>query len=371
MFGALGIRLTPLVAVATVMTACTSPKAASPSQQQRAPLADLSPCSADADTCAREAKCATGDAESCNQAGSHYYGKGRSTPDETARMLTLFVRGCDLRNAIACLKASELLSNLGTVPDVARAEALGVRGCELSPQWCGTAAQRFELGWDRFGNGRDMKRARELYVRACTAGNDLSCRAVKRNDCEAAGGLPLTAIPVVGEMLNRTEVISACGGGAIFRFDLDITGDGMPELFLASSQSAGNAGLTWAIFSSSRPAAACGYFAAQFFHDLAYRFDGATKTFQWYHRMGGGEGIFYSAPVTATGIGEPDDGVGMETNTPEFEKRYAELTGWNAPPVAYADLEELARNPTGAVWKNTRTDQPISVAPLTEWRCTN
>jgi len=87
--------------------------------------------------------------------------------------------------------------------------------------------------------------------------------------------------------------------------------------------------------------------------------------------MGAAEGFFYSAPVSASGIGEPKQGDIVETGTPEFEKRYAELTGWNAPPVAAADLEELAKNPAGAVWKHLKTNQPINVAPLTSWRCAN
>jgi TPR repeat protein len=359
------VRCLSLVSLALLLSAVPLPVSAG--QAAGAPV-----CSFGSDASACEALCGSGNAEACRAAG-YAYENGRGTPRDAVKATQRYRRACELGDGPACMTASNNVQfGIGTARDLKAAESLLLRSCDVGlAVGCGQVAQKYEYGWDTAGADRDPSRAESYYDHACKGGDHLSCAKLEEKACESRGGDSFESPAVLAAMASVDDDFSPCRDGTLLRMELDVTGDGKPELFLASSQSAGLAGTTWRVFSPTG-AGACGYFGEMFFHYLGFRFDAARREFMTYDRAGGGEGTFSHIPVGPRGFGKPRTGKGVVANSPDFTREWDVIERWQsgpAAPVFGADLADVIQHPSSAAWTNMRTSQPASPSPLTAWAC--
>lgn len=152
--------------------------------------------------------------------------------------------------------------------------------------------------------------------------------------------------------------------GRVFRMDLDVTGDGVPEIFVGAP---GGHAVSWVVYtldaSSGKyrelpvelPADAPADYDA---HRVAFSYDAfyfarANSLFSVFVRGGPGQGGWTHYRVTSAGFAEL-----TEAYDTDGEERNA--TAWIAsgrPPLYWATLEDLRNSPT-PVWKNYKTNEP-------------
>jgi len=157
---------------------------------------------------------------------------------------------------------------------------------------------------------------------------------------------------------DRSDLLPSLGAD-VFRIDLDVTDDGLPELFLAHSQSSGTSGVSeWFVYER------VGSNAVRFldiiaFSYLQFRLD-AENRFEIYLGTGQGAGRLVTYNVGSSGFEivrsrEAIVAGGPETNAFEEWRRKAEVR------ISVADWSQLS---TGQEqWRDVATDEVVTGLP--------
>lgn len=90
----------------------------------------------------------------------------------------------------------------------------------------------------------------------------------------------------------------------IYRMELDVTGDGQPELFLSLDQTLGNGGQEWLVYSPRPDGTTLDYLGYMGFHPGGFSFDPETREFKVWGRISGSEGFVMTYQIDASGIHE-------------------------------------------------------------------
>ncbi len=126
-----------------------------------------------------ERGCALGDPSSCDSVAIVYLYRPKVAKRDRAAARRWWTRACDGGLTESCEQLAALLvvGKDGMEKDVAGALDLRTRACDTADYTCGALAQMIA---DGVGVRPDPARARELYARACKAGDDDACPAAKR-----------------------------------------------------------------------------------------------------------------------------------------------------------------------------------------------
>jgi len=179
--------------------------------------------------------CAGGDAESCTNAG-YAVQNGHGVAKNGDRATELYQKGCDGGNHIGCANVSAMLFDKGKI---STAQPYAVKACDGGERFgcymlgriqakmgnANVAMGHYETACDqghgracryladghKYGNGlpKDKVKAQEFFVKSCTLGENLACKAlVAAGDAAARGdGVPLD-VALAKELFEL-----ACDGG--------------------------------------------------------------------------------------------------------------------------------------------------------------
>ena len=119
--------------------------------------------------------CANGDKKGCAPLGEAYR-DGTLVPKSPDYAATLFRRGCDAQEPMACRLMAEALQPT----DAPQATALLARACELGePPACTALGKALEEG---LGVKADLQKARAVYGKGCGLGAQPSCERAAELD---------------------------------------------------------------------------------------------------------------------------------------------------------------------------------------------
>ena len=140
------------------------------------------------------ARCAKGEAGSCNVLGMMLV-EGRGTPADGKRARAAFERGCDEKNPRACSNLGLLLMTGALVPrDLRAALAAYERGCEGGlPGACANVGALCMKG--QGGVAIDYARAVAASTKACDAGDALGCANLGVAYLKAWASLAIRRVP--------------------------------------------------------------------------------------------------------------------------------------------------------------------------------
>jgi hypothetical protein len=172
--------------------------------------------------------------------------------------------------------------------------------------------------------------------------------------CSWAGGIPMLDdfVSMLGTPLN----------GRVYRMDLDVTGDGTPEIFLGS---AGGHAMTWVVYTFDstsgkyrqvpvkvRSDAPADYDATQVvFNYESFYYSATQSLFSAFIRVAANQGGWRRYEVSSGRFNEL-----AQPYDPQVEETNGALWRDRRPPLYSASLADL-RTSTSPVWKDFRTNE--------------
>lgn len=170
---------------------------------------------------------------------------------------------------------------------------------------------------------------------------------------------------VIDDFLVRYEFWLELKDCSVARMDLDVTNDGRPEIFLSTTESAGNAGQTWIVYSPAQKDLR--YLGTVFLHQLGFRFIKETRTLTAYERISAGEGGFVYYGVDDTGIRIVGTSPELEGRPPELEEEFSAILRFREEVdlrVFWTSCKEF-REDFEPKWKPAWFNKDQSFAPKT------
>jgi hypothetical protein len=164
-------------------------------------------------------------------------------------------------------------------------------------------------------------------------------------------------------LLHMLEVAQvAPGTREVMLIQIDMNGDGRPDLLLGPSERFGNAGGPWhAYVRGDEPLPAFTYVGALEFHPFAYRFSPDTRTLSAAWRAGPDErriGRFVIDRNEVRYVGGPNCELSRLTSACSVELDAIEKWQASAPPVLRRTFNE--DNVPVTPWTETRTGAPVT-----------
>lgn len=173
-----------------------------------------------------------------------------------------------------------------------------------------------------------------------------------------AGSACATDVVMVDDCIH---VLGTPSDGRVYRMDLDVTGDGVPEIFIGVF---GGHAWTWVVYTNLsggkyrelpvqvRPDAPADYDLTQlvFSYDAFY-YDGGQALLAGFVRGGPGEGGWTRYHVSSTGFAELTDAYDPGVQ----ESKAADWKMNGRPPLYWTTLDQLKGS--APVWKRFFTDE--------------
>ncbi len=158
-------------------------------------------------------------------------------------------------------------------------------------------------------------------------------------------------VPIIEDFVSALE-IPLDQPSKVSRMDLDVTKDGKPELFLATSYLGGAFGQSWVVYT---PEASGKYrrLGVLAFHYEAFYYSSQEDRFSVYVRVDRERGGFTRYRIGPEGfkqVAEPYGSLDAEKNKVEAWKREGR------PPLYWTSLDEL-RKSSSPIWRDSATNE--------------
>lgn len=159
----------------------------------------------------------------------------------------------------------------------------------------------------------------------------------------------------------REGALAQIPGKKIYRMELDVTGDGVPELFLSSEESKGVGGQEWCVYSPRPDTNSYHYLGRIVFHVYGFRYEEETGEFFVWMRYSGSEGNVVSYRTDASGIHGIRSSPRLVYGSPEHEQEWEKFTKWRQETtieIMYTEFASLFRK--GSVSWRYLSDKPVA-----------
>jgi len=158
---------------------------------------------------------------------------------------------------------------------------------------------------------------------------------------------------------KRVSFMDPTSSAYVYRMDVDLTGDGCKEILLGHSQSSGNAGVTWQVYSPREGDGKLRFIGRLLCHFGGFGYDSARSEIVLGARNNAASGWIFRYKVDAHGIQEVHRTDLLDSDDPGYREEIELIRNWQESAsieVLWATVEEYG-SLKSLEWREFKTQE--------------